>query len=136
MPGIQAAIPAFGPALPEIVLAIGALGLVLVGAYRGEKSVSIVTGGALGLLVATLFAVLAQPAGTIVTFNGSFIVDGFARFMKIATLIGSGVALAMSGEYLRTEKAHRFEYPILILLSTLGMMMLISAGDLIALYLG
>ncbi len=136
MPGIQAAIPAFGPALPEIVLAIGALVLVLVGAYRGEKSVSIVTGGALGLLVATLLAVLAQPAGTIVTFNGSFIVDGFARFMKIATLIGSGVALAMSGEYLRTEKAHRFEYPILILLSTLGMMMLISAGDLIALYLG
>ena len=63
-------------------------------------------------------------------------VDGFARFLKILALIGSAAAILMSLNYLAAEKQERFEYPILILLSTLGMMMLISAADLIALYLG
>ncbi|MCP8938283.1 NADH-quinone oxidoreductase subunit NuoN [Alsobacter sp. SYSU M60028] len=136
MPGIHAAVPAFGPALPEILLAVGALVLVLVGAIRGERSAASVSAGGLVLLLAALVVVAMQPAGKVVTFNGSFIVDGFARFMKVATLIGSIVTLAMSGEFLRGERTDRFEFPILVVLSTLGMMMLISAGDLIALYLG
>ena len=103
------------------MLAIGALVLVLARCEIAGKSVSIVTVRALlGLLVATLLAVLAaaRPALDQVTFNGSFIVHGFARFMKIGDAIGSGVALAMSVEHLRPEGAP-LRYRILILLSTL-----------------
>ena len=91
---------------------------------------------AIALLVLAGVIVLVLPAGKLVTFNGSFIVDGFARFLKILALIGSAAAIAMSLDYAKREKQERFEYSVLILLSTLGMLMLISAADLIALYLG
>jgi NADH-quinone oxidoreductase subunit N len=76
------------------------------------------------------------PAGKLVTFDGSFVVDGFARFLKLLALTGSAATILMSSHYLAAEKRQRFEYSILILLSTTGMLMLISAADLIALYLG
>jgi len=85
-------------------------------------------------LAGVIIAVL--PAGKLVTFGGSFIVDEFARFLKILALLGSAAAIAMSIDYARREAQERFEYSVLILLSTLGMLMLISAADLIALYLG
>ncbi len=69
-------------------------------------------------------------------FNGAFIVDDFARLMKSLVLIGSGAAIAMSVGFAREENFDRFEYPILIVLSTLGMLLMISANDLIGLYLG
>ncbi|MFL5234494.1 MAG: NADH-quinone oxidoreductase subunit NuoN [Microvirga sp.] len=130
------AIPAFGPAVPEIILAAGALVLVLVGAYRGEGSTRLVNLLALGLLAAALVAVLALPAGRVTTFNGAFVVDPFAKFMKVLTLLGSGAAIVMSEDYLRREGIARFEFGILIVLSTVGMLVMISANDLIALYLG
>ena len=135
MPGLTAAVPAFGLALPEIVLAAGALVLVLIGAIRGERSVGLITGLALALII-LVGALVFVRTGKAVTFNGSFVQDDFARFMKIAALVGSGVALVMSIDFWRGERVDRFEYAILIVLSTLGMMMMISAGDLIALYLG
>ena len=76
------------------------------------------------------------PAGRHVLFGGSFVVDDFARFLKLLTLVGSAGALLLSLDYLDAEKQQKFEYGALVLLSTLGMMMLISAADLIALYLG
>ncbi len=130
------AIPDFGPALPEIILAAGARILVLVGAVRGERSSPLVNAGALALLVVALLAVLMLPAEPTVTLGGSFIVDDFARFMKTLTLIASASAIILSTDFLRRERIDRFEYPILIVLSTTGMLMLISANDLIALYLG
>ena len=129
-------LPDFGPALPEIILAAGALILVLVGAFRGERSSGHVATGALALLVVALLAMLLLPAEPTITFGGSFIVDGFARFMKVLTLLASASAIVLSIDYLRREGIDRFEYPILIVLSTIGMLMLISANDLIALYLG
>src|SRR4051794_30319948 len=130
------AIPAFGPAVPEIILAAGALVLVLVGAYRGEGSTRLVNLLALGLLAAALVAVLALPAGRVTTFNDAFVVDPFAKFMKVLTLLGSGAAIVISEDYLRREGIARFEFGILIVLSTVGMLVMISANDLIALYLG
>ena len=76
------------------------------------------------------------PAGKLTTFGGSFIVDDFARFLKILALIGSAATLILSTEFLADPSRRIFEYAILVLLSTLGMMVLISAGDLIMLYLG
>src|SRR5262244_3179220 len=129
-------IPALLPALPEIVLAIGAMLLLMVGAFRGERATKGIEGAAILLLVLTGFIVVLLPAGKLVTFGGSFVVDGFARFLKLLALAGSAAAILMSSSYLALEKRETFEYSILILLSTTGMMMLISAADLIALYLG
>ena len=111
-------LPDFGPALPEIILAAGALILVLVGAFRGERSSGHVATGALALLVVALLAMLLLPAEPTITLGGSFILDGFARFMKVLTLLASASAIILSSDYLRREGIDRFEYPILIVLST------------------
>src|SRR5438034_5053319 len=129
-------IPTLLPAVPEIVLAVGAMLLLMVGVFRGEQTAKGIEGAAILLLVLTGLIVVLLPAGKLVTFGGSFIVDGFARFLKLLALTGSAAAILMSSNYLAREKRETFEYSILILLSTTGMMMLISAADLIALYLG
>jgi len=124
------------PVLPELVLAAGAMALLMVGAYQGVRATNLIVGLALVLLVIVGVLELTLPAGKLVTFNGSFIVDDFARFLKILALIGSGATLILSTEFLADPSRRIFEYAILVLLSTLGMMVLISAGDLIVLYLG
>src|SRR5437773_4994150 len=129
-------IPTLLPAVPEIVLAVGAMLLLMVGVFRGEQASKGIETGAILLLLVTALIVGWLPAGKLVTFGGSFVVDGFARFLKLLALAGSAAAIVMSSNYLAVEKRVTFEYSILILLSTVGMMMLISAADLIALYLG
>ena len=124
------------PVLPELVLAVGAMALLMLGAYRGEGTTRLVTTLAVVLLVVTGVLELMLPAGKLVTFNGSFIVDDFARFLKTLAIIGSAVTLVLSTEFLSDPSRRIFEYSILVLLSTLGMMVLISAADLIMLYLG
>jgi NADH-quinone oxidoreductase subunit N len=124
------------PVLPELVLAVGAMVLLMLGAYRGEGTTRAVALLSIVLLVATGVLVLMLPAGKLTTFGGSFIVDDFARFLKILALTGSAVTLVLSAEFLSIPSGRIFEYPILVVLSTLGMMVLISAGDLIMLYLG
>src|SRR5579863_2978346 len=131
-----AELPTLLPALPELVLAIGAMTLLMLGAFRGEGTAVAVSWLAIALLVAAGAVILWLPAGTLVTFGGSFILDPFARFLKLLALTGSAAAILMSFDYLAVEKQRKFEYPILILLATTGMLMLISAADLIALYLG
>ena len=125
------------PVLPELVLAVGAMVLLMIGAYRRQETTTkLVTTLAIILLVITGALELWLPAGKLVTFDGSFIVDDFARFLKILALIGSVATLILSAEFLSDPSRRIFEYSILVLLSTLGMMVLISAGDLIMLYLG
>ena len=124
------------PVLPELVLAAGTLALLMLGAFRGQGTTRLVTGLAVCLLALTGVLVLMLPSGRLSTFGGSFIVDEFARFLKILALIGSAVTLVLSDEFLSDPSRRIFEYPVLVLLSTLGMMVLISAGDLIILYLG
>ncbi|HWZ06938.1 MAG TPA: NADH-quinone oxidoreductase subunit NuoN [Bradyrhizobium sp.] len=124
------------PVLPELVLAVGAMVLLMLGAYRGPQTTSLITGLAVGLLVVVGALELSLPAGKLTTFNGSFIVDDFGRFLKVLALIGSAATLVLSTEFLADPSRRIFEYSILVLLSTLGMMVLISAGDLIMLYLG
>jgi NADH-quinone oxidoreductase subunit N len=124
------------PALPEMMLAVGAMALLMLGAFRGERATPAVSWFSILLLIAAGALVVWLPAGKLTAFGGSFVVDDFARFLKLLALTGSAVAILMSLEYLKVERQERFEYSILILLSTTGMLMLISATDLIALYLG
>ncbi|MDI9847725.1 NADH-quinone oxidoreductase subunit NuoN [Rhodoblastus sp. 17X3] len=124
-------------ALPETILAVGAILLVLIGAFRGKESDGPMTELAVALLGAALVAVIlgsAREAGAV--FNDSFIDDSFGDFMKGLALIGSIVTLLMSGDFLRRSGVDKFEFPILVVLATLGMLVLISANGLIALYLG
>ncbi|CAL8981136.1 NADH-quinone oxidoreductase subunit N [Rhodoplanes serenus] len=129
-------LPLLYPAMPEIVLAVGAMVLVLIGAFRGDRSTGAVGGFAVMLLIAAGVLVALMPSETVTTFGGSFVVDSFARFFKLLVLIGSATAVLMSTDFLSTEDRRKFEYPVLIVLSTTGMLMLVSAADLIALYLG
>jgi NADH-quinone oxidoreductase subunit N len=126
-------IPMLLPVLPEIILAVGAMALLMLGAYW-ERATAAVNFGAIVLLVVAAFVTVGIPNG--VLFGGSFVIDDFARFFKVLVYIGSACAIVMSLDYLAAERQQKFEFPILILLSTVGMGMLISAGDLIALYLG
>jgi NADH-quinone oxidoreductase subunit N len=128
--------PGVVPLLPEIVLGLGALALLMIGVYRSERTVVFIDAASIVLLVVVGAIVLALPPGKLVTFDGSFVVDDFARFLKVLAIIGSAAAILMSIDYDKRQKQQRFEYSVLILLSTLGMLMLISAADLIALYLG
>src|SRR5690349_11494260 len=133
---MNAQLPYLIPLLPEFVLGIGAMALLLVGVYRPADTGRFIDAAAIVLLALAGVVLAVLPPGKLVTFGGSFIVDEFARFLKILALIGSAAAIAMSIDYAKREAQERFEYSVLILLSTLGMLMLISAADLIALYLG
>ena len=130
------ALPIMAPALPEIVMGAGALLLVLLGAVSGEKSYGLVRGLTLLVLVVAGVLVVSGGGQTVEAFGGSFISDRFSQFMKLATLIGSAAALLLSDAYLASTKRRAFEFPLLVLISTIGMMLMISAHDLIALYLG
>ena len=131
-----AQLPNLIPLLPEFLLGIGAMTLLLVGVYRPADTGRVIDGAAIVLLALAGVILAMLPPGKLVTFGGSFIVDEFARFLKILALLGSAAAIVMSIDYAKREGQERFEYSVLILLSTLGMLMLISAADLIALYLG
>jgi NADH-quinone oxidoreductase subunit N len=133
---VQADVPAYVPLLPEILLGLGAMALLMLGVFRGNLAAELVDFAAIVLLALVGVVLLILPSGKLVAFGGSFVVDDFARFLKILALIGSATAIFMSIDYVQRERQQRFEYSVLILFSTLGMMMLISAADLIALYLG
>ncbi len=126
--------------MPELIMALGALVLLMVGVFMKSeaRAGSAVSWLAMLLLAGSALALIAaQPAGqTILLFNDSFIIDSFTRFMKVLTLLGAVGALFISLDYFREARLMKFEYPVLVVLATTGMLMMISANDLIALYMG
>lgn len=121
--------------LPELLLALGALVLLLVGVYSGERSYFTVTGLAIALILATGLVIIISPKVGI--FGGNaLILDGFSRYMKILMLVGALFALIMSVGFAKAEKFAKFEFPVLVLLAALGMMLMISAGNMLTLYMG
>lgn len=122
--------------LPEIVIALSVLAILLYGAIRNKPSDGLATELAIAALALAGFFVLFGRSKSGLAYSDAFINDGFGRFMKTLILIGSIGTLAMSQDYLRRARIEKFEFPILVLLATLGMFMLASANDLIALYLG
>ena len=123
--------------LPEIILSVYAM-LALVGAVYTAKNELATT---LCWLTAVLFAVVAfwissDTASAQTAFNGMFIDDGFARFAKVVILLSAAAVLVMSVDYMRRRDLMKFEYPILIVLAVVGMMMMVSSGNLMSLYMG
>jgi NADH-quinone oxidoreductase subunit N len=123
-------------ALPEIVLAIFGMALLMLGVFKKDDANDQVTLGAILALAIVAALVIFTDGGKESAFGGAFVVDTFARVMKVMSLFGSAVAIVLSTHYMKRVGMARFEYPILVLLATVGMMMMISAGDLIALYMG
>jgi NADH-quinone oxidoreductase subunit N len=121
---------------PELLLAIGAMALLMLGAFRGERVANVADGIAIAILVAAALIVARLPDGKPAALGGSFVIDEFARFLKILAIVGAAATILMSLDYAKRQMRPTFEYPVVILLSVTGMLMLISAADLIALYLG
>jgi NADH-quinone oxidoreductase subunit N len=139
----MAEIPNLIPALPEIFLAGLTMALLMFGVFQRdggyrdrEMTTRVVSYMGVTLLVLTLLWITLVAGGRMVTFGGLFVTDAFAIFFKTLVLIASALAIIISQDYLKQQGMARFEYAILILFATVGMMLMISANDLISLYLG
>ncbi len=126
--------PDFVGALPELVLALGATILTAAGPFVAEGSRRLLTWAALLVLGCALLLVPFTPDGLV--FGGLFVVDGFARFMKVLILGATAWTLVIAEEGRQSASMRAFEYPVLVLFSTLGMLAMVSANNLMSLYLG
>ncbi|MDG1448939.1 MAG: NADH-quinone oxidoreductase subunit NuoN [Ascidiaceihabitans sp.] len=123
--------------LPEILLALFAIFALLGGVYTGKDGVASTLVWLTSAAMAALAAWIGLTGeGTNVAFNGMFSDDGFSRFAKVVILLSTAAVLLMGEGYMSKRGLLRFEYPILVALSVVGMMMMVSAGDLMALYMG
>jgi NADH-quinone oxidoreductase subunit N len=121
--------------LPELMLAIGAMVLLILGVTQGDKSTGLLSWLAIAVLAAAGWVVFSHTAPAS-AFAGAFVVDGFARFTKLLILIGSAFCILMAREFFAHEGNARFELPVVMLLATLGMLLMVSASSFIALYMG
>jgi NADH-quinone oxidoreductase subunit N len=128
------------PVLPELILAISAMALLMLGAFSkdGEAAGRTTSWLAIAALALAALAVasVGTDAGAAKAFDDAFVVDGLTRFLKVLILIAAALTLLMTFDDFGRAKILLFEYPVLVLLATLGMLMMVSANDLIALYLG
>lgn len=122
-------------ALPEVKLAAAALIVLLVGVLTPKEHYRLVAGLSILALVVVAALVCMGHGNTGTAFNGMFITDSFAVYMKALVLTGAAVSLLMATGYVENEKINRIEYPVLVLFSTLGMMLMISANNMISLYM-
>ena len=125
-----------GVILPELLLALYAMGALMAGVFLPPKGLDStlcwVTAGVLWLLA----AVIGFSSGADTAFGGAFVTDGFARFSKVVILLGAGTMLVLSESYMARRGILRPEFPVLIALAAVGMMVMVSAGDLMSLYMG
>ncbi len=128
---------------PEIVLAVFAMVLLSYGAFRGDKASGAISMMSIGGLIWAIYTLFCpQNGGAHITgpetyvFGHMLVQDGFARFIKLILLSASALSLLMSWSWLENEKLAQFEYPVLVLFATLGMMLMVSASDLLSLYVG
>ncbi|WP_312782469.1 NADH-quinone oxidoreductase subunit NuoN [Brevundimonas sp.] len=121
-------------AAPELTLAVGGLVLLMLGAFTGEKSTRLISG--LSILLLAVASVLAAvgPLGT--AFNGAYVADPLAVYGKVAIFLSAAVAIVLGDGWIHRNGIAKFEYPVLIVLASVGMSMMASSGDLISLYIG
>ncbi len=123
--------------LPEVILAVFAMGALLLGVYGGkDKTAPILTWTTAGLMVALGAWIGLSGEGGGSAFGGMIVNDGFARFAKVTVLLSAAAVILMSESYMERHGLLRFEYPLIIALATVGMMVMVSAADLMTLYMG
>lgn len=121
---------------PELMLLVSALVLLVFGAFRGIRATGGITLLAMGAMIAAAYIVWPRGDLDVAVFNELIAINTFTQTLKFIILIASALVLGMSFDWLAHEQHKKFEYPILVLLSTLGLLVLVSANDLITLYLG
>ncbi|PPD27321.1 MAG: NADH-quinone oxidoreductase subunit NuoN [Hyphomicrobium sp.] len=129
---------ALGPVYPEIIVALGAMALLMYGVFRPETEANAEITGWLAILILAVAAatVALGPVSAESLFEGAFVSNAFTNFSKLLVLAGSAFALMLSFDYFRRLQSLKFEYPVLVLLASVGMMIMVSANDMISLYLG
>ena len=139
----MADLPNVVPALPELFLALVIMALLMFGVFQkggaadlDAKTTRLISYLSIIALVLALLLVSTLSGGRLMTFSNMFVSDPFAVFCKVLVLIGSALSIIISVSYVERHNMARFEYSILIVFATLGMMMMISANDLIALFIG
>ncbi|MEO2037536.1 MAG: NADH-quinone oxidoreductase subunit NuoN, partial [Martelella sp.] len=120
--------------MPELILALGAMVLLMIGAFAGRKSGQTIVGLAVFLLIAAFGALFWAGEGT--AFGGSLVFNDFTLFMQALALIGAALSMILSVGHEEPEYLDRFEFPVLMLLSTTGMLLMTSANDMLAFYMG
>lgn len=124
-------------AYPELLLAVGAMALLVAGVFLGDRRADQISVASIILLIAATLLVALAPAGTEASlFDNAFKVDGFSSFCKVIIYIAAAFAILMSDRYMSGDAFGRPEYPVLIVLATFGMSLMVSATDLISLYMG
>lgn len=123
--------------LPEIVLALYAMVALIAIVYTGKDAMARLSLWMTSIVFVCMAAWIATSGeGTSVAFGGMFVDDAFSRFAKVTILLSAAAVLLMSEEYMTRRDLLRFEYPLLVALAAVGMMVMVSAGDLMALYMG
>lgn len=123
------------PIKQEIFLAVVGMALLMVGAFRGKSSINFIMSAVIGALVLSISSILNNDWTAVDTLNGMIIVDGFSELMKVLILSGLVVSLLLSVSWLKENAMLKFEYPILVLFSGIGMMLMVSANNLLSLYM-
>lgn len=126
----------YAPILPELLLAAGSMVLLMVGVFSSERMAGPINLAAAALMVLAAVLIMFSEPETVRLFDGALVVDGFGRFMKVVVLLGAAVTIFMSIEALRNLRILSFEFAVLVLLSVTGMLVMISANSLLALYMG
>lgn len=122
---------------PELALAIGAMTLLIVGVFLGDKAAKQISYACVALLTVAVALVIFGPSASETSlFDGAFRIDAFSDFCKVIIFGAAAFAILMSDRYLAGEQLGRFEYPVLIVLAAFGMSLMVSATDLISLYMG
>ncbi|MCU0986338.1 MAG: NADH-quinone oxidoreductase subunit NuoN [Acetobacteraceae bacterium] len=123
-------------ALPELSLACAGMAILMIGVFARREAWTTVSMLSLAALLGTGMLVLSGGAGPEVGLNGLFVVDAFAVFAKVLVLVAAGFGLVLALDWHEKEGLARFEYPVIVLFATLGMLMMVSANDLMSLYVG
>lgn len=122
---------------PELTLAVAAMAALMWGAFGGKSDPSRLIHWVMSILLVVIGLWISfQSSETRTAFSGSFVSDDFARFSKVLILFGAAATLALSHEYLDRVGLLKFEYSVIVALSVIGMMIMVSASDLIVLYMG
>lgn len=122
-------------AAPELVLALGAMVLLMIGVFRGARSFVGLSWGAVVVYAIAGFALINDPVSAI-AFDGLYVADNFSAFLKVLIFAAAAVCTVTAVPFLRRARSDKFEYPIIIMLAALGMSMMVSAADLLSLYVG
>ena len=126
----------FAAILPELILMVGAIGLMMVAAFAGRRATGVVSWLAVLLLVGATVALIGAPSNAGPVFGGLIAADGFASFGKAIIFPSAAVAILMAHGWFERGTEHGSEYPVLILFSAVGMAVMVSATNLMSLYVG